>query len=68
MEKHLLIEVGNGICRQEQFLLGDQLRLKQNSQLINLSNSNSKFTPEGKILVLVKWGENVLTAGNMDTG
>jgi len=36
-------------------------------QILNNSISNSfKFTPEGKILVLVKWGENVLTVEIMD--
>jgi signal transduction histidine kinase len=48
------------------FLLGDQLRLKQ--ILNNLLSNSFKFTSRGKILVLVKWGENTLTVEIMDTG
>jgi signal transduction histidine kinase/FixJ family two-component response regulator len=65
MEKHLDFEWEMDL-QPGQFLLGDQLRLKQ--ILNNLLSNSFKFTPEGKILVLVKWGENVLTVEIMDTG
>jgi signal transduction histidine kinase/FixJ family two-component response regulator len=65
MEKHLDFEWEMDLP-SGQFLLGDQLRLKQ--ILNNLLSNSFKFTAEGKILVLVKWGENVLTVEIMDTG
>ncbi len=65
MEKHLDFEWEMDLPTGK-FLLGDQLRLKQ--ILNNLLSNSFKFTPRGKILVLVKWGENVLTVEIMDTG
>jgi signal transduction histidine kinase/FixJ family two-component response regulator len=65
MEKHLDFEWEMDLSTG-QFLLGDQLRLKQ--ILNNLLSNSFKFTSSGKILVLVKWVENVLTVEIMDTG
>jgi signal transduction histidine kinase/FixJ family two-component response regulator len=65
MEKHLDFEWEMDLSTG-QFLLGDQLRLKQ--ILNNLLSNSFKFTSRGKILVLVSWGENVLTVEIMDTG
>lgn len=64
-EKHLDFEWEMDLPSGK-FLVGDQLRLKQ--ILNNLLSNSFKFTPRGKILVQVKWGENVLSVEIMDTG